>query len=94
MSIENLPPELVCSILRECSFDERLKCQTLSSYVKDCSRDIEKDLYVYFDGSGSSVRNIFYRHDKVKRIHMLHKDYETFINTFGKDHGFSVYVYN
>ena len=89
MSIEFLPPELLCMILEKCSHEEAMVCTLVSRQMKDCA---ERDLVVEFDGTGSSIKNIFHRYDRIKKVCLEQRHYDLFRELFDElDFELSIY---
>ena len=92
MNVQEIPPELWCNIFEKLG-SANSNIQQVSSYFNACSKKIEKDTNVFFDGSKSSISNIFTRGDSISKIHLDQRNLDFFKLIFGVDHGFKLHIY-
>lgn len=93
MSINFLPPEMLCEILKNCDFQTKFSFQRTNKNFLEFGRDNERNMTVYFDGSGSSIRNIFFRCESIGKVHLEFRHLELFEQLFGKG-TFSLLIHN
>lgn len=82
MSLQKLPVELLLEITEKCSFEEKLSLQCNREYTQTL-RAVEKNITVFFDGSGTSITNIFSRCDSIGKVLVESRNLDLFFQLFG-----------
>ena len=75
-----------------CNLEQRdiFNLQTSCTTINECLRLVERNQEVYFDGSKSSICNIFHRCNSIGLIKLETRNLDFFHQVFGTDHGFKI----